>query len=153
MTLAGGTFDLNGKSEGTAASGGNGIGALTLTATSTIDFGSSAVQNNIVHFAGVGPHTLGGPDLLVIDWNGTALTGGGAERLLFSGLATDFTTQYAQSDVFFNGLMGYSVVQFTGYYEVTAIPEPGTWIAAFAAVVVIGSTQRRRLRALLAQTA
>jgi autotransporter-associated beta strand protein len=149
ITLAGGTFNLNGMSEGTAASGGSGIGALTLSATSTIDFGTSAIQNNIVHFGGVGPHTLGGPDLLITDWNGTPSSGGGPERLLFSGPITDFTSQYAQNDVSFNGLAGYSAVQFTGFYEITAVPEPSTWIAGGLAFVALAFSQRRRFSRLL----
>jgi PEP-CTERM motif-containing protein len=58
------------------------------------------------------------------------VTGGSGDRLLFSGLATDFTTALGQTDVSFNGVTGYFVDQFSGFYEVTGVPvpEPGTWL-------------------------
>ena len=85
-------------------------------------------------------------DLLITNWNGDPNAGGGPERLLFSGNEMDFRTQYAQGDVFFNGTMGYNIYQFGGYYEVTAVPEPGTWTGAALALIALGYTQRRRLR-------
>ena len=143
MTLAGGTLALGGKSEGTA--GTTGVGALTLTATSTIDFAVGAT-NSIIQFAGLGTHTAGAI-LQVINWNGTPNTGGGTERLLFAGTTTSFTSLYAQSDVLFDGLSGYSAVQFSGYYEIAAVPEPSTYIVGALALAAIGFQQARRLRA------
>ena len=77
------------------------------------------------------------------------MTGGRGDRLLFSGLATDFTTAFGQTDVSFNGVTGYVVDQFLGFYEVTAVPvpEPSTWIAAALALGAIGFSQRKRVRA------
>ena len=142
VTLGGGTFALNGFSEG--APGTNGVGALTLMANSTIDFAMGATSS-IIQFAGLTAHTpTTGPNLSITNWNGNADMGGGPERLLFSGSVADFTTQYAQSDVSFNGLTGYNAFQFEGFYEITAVPEPGTWIGAALALAAIGFTQRRR---------
>ena len=141
MTLAGGTFVLGGKSEG--AAGTTGIGLLTLTATSTIDF-SVGTTSSIVQFAGLGAHTAG-TLLQITNWDGTPGTGGGAERLLFTGTTTDFTSLFGQNDVTFNGLAGYDAVQFGGYYEIAAVPEPTTWIAAALALGALAFTQRRRL--------
>jgi hypothetical protein len=145
MTLNGGTLALGGKSEG--AAGTNGVGALTLTVTSTIDF-AVGVTSSVIQFAGLGTHT-GGTLLQITNWNGTPVTGGGTERLLFAGTTTSFTSLYAQSDVTFNGLAGYNAVQFAGYYEIAAIPEPSTWFAASFAFIAAGFHQRRRLRRLV----
>jgi len=48
MTLAGGTYMLNGVSEG--ATGAAGLGALTLTSSSIIDLSATS----LLHFAGSG---------------------------------------------------------------------------------------------------
>jgi autotransporter-associated beta strand protein len=145
MTLNGGTFALGGKLEG--AAGSTGVGALTLTATSTIDFAVGAT-NSIVQFSGLGTHTAG-TLLQIANWNGIPNTGIGTERLLFAGATGSFTSLYGQSDVTFNGVAGYTALQFPGYYEITAVPEPSTWFAASFAFVTAGFHQRRRLRQLL----
>ncbi len=147
ITLNGGTFNSGGLSEGAATASGAGMGALTLTANSTIDFGSGS---SILHFAGLGAHTpTVGPDLSIINWSGL-VSGGGTDQLLFTGSAMNFSATYDQSDVSFNGLSGYNLVQFTGFYEVTPVPEPSTWIGGTLALAAVGFTQRRRLRGLIA---
>lgn len=143
ITLAGGTFNTGGLSEGTATNGGAGVGALTLTLNSTIDFGAGS--SSIIQFAGLGPHIpTSGPDLAITNWNGVPQTGGSGDRLLFSGSTSAFMSQYSQSDVLFNGTAGYNLVQFSGFYEVTAAPEPSTWAAAALTLAVLAWTQRRR---------
>jgi autotransporter-associated beta strand protein len=147
MTLGGGEFNTGGLSErgGTLAAPTAGIGALTLTATSTINFGSG--DTSIIEFSGVGTHTAG-TILQITNWDGIAGTGGGTERLLFAGTASSFTSLYNQSDVSFNGVTGYFTDQFSGFYEVTAVPEPSTWIGGALAVGVLGWSQlRKRSRA------
>lgn len=122
LALSGGTFDLNGNSEGTAGTAG--LGNFTLSLTSTIDFGAGD-NGNILQFAGVDTHAAG--VLQIINWDGTANTGNGSERLLFMGTdVTAFTGLFTQSDVSFNGTLGYNAVQFGSYYEITAVPEPST---------------------------
>jgi fibronectin-binding autotransporter adhesin len=155
MTLAGGTFNTGGLSErsGTLAAPTAGIGALTLTATSTINFGSG--NTSIIEFSALGTHTLG-TILQITNWDGTPVTGGGTERLLFAGLATSFTTTYLQTEVSFNGTTGYAVDQFMGFYEVTgltAVPEPGTWFGGALAVGLLGWSQRRRVVQVVRRTA
>jgi autotransporter-associated beta strand protein len=141
INLAGGTFNTGGLSEGTASSTGAGVGALTLSANSTIDFGNGA---SILNFASLGAHTpVSGADLAILNWTGQ-FTGGGTDQLLFVGTPTDFTSKFDQSDVSFNGLTGYQIIPFTGYYEVAEIPEPGTWAAGLLVVGAVGFTQRRR---------
>jgi len=148
ITLAGGTFNTGGLSErgGTPAAPTAGVGALTLTANSTIDFGAGS--SSILEFAGIGTHMpLIGADLMITNWDGMPITGNGTERLLFAGTSSSFTTQYAQTDVFFDGLQGYAAVQFSGYYEITGlapVPEPATWISGALVVGLIGWTQLRK---------
>jgi autotransporter-associated beta strand protein len=146
MTLNGGTFNTGGLSEvnGPAGSRTPGIGALTLTANSTINFGTGS---SIIEFAGLGAHTpTVGPNLLILSWTGTPNVPGGTDQLLFAGLTSTFTSQFDQSDVSFNGVTGYNTFQITpSYFEVTAVPEPSTWAGAALALGVLGWSQRRRL--------
>ena len=156
LTLAGGTFNLGDKSEG--AAGTVGLGSLTLSASSTLDFGSNTAQGNVIEFAAGVTHTAG--TLAITDWNGTLFTGNGSERLLFAGTlgaAGSFDQQFAQNAVSFNGVQGYSAVQFgTGagaYYEITAVPEPTTWFAAFGLLGLVGYRERKRLSTLFSKAA
>lgn len=151
LTLAGGNFATNSVSEGTASATNTGLGALTLTANSTIDFGSGT--NSVLQFGGIGAHTpTSGPDLLVTNWThgvGPNPTGTAGDGLYFVGTSSSFLTQYAQSDVSFNGVAGYTVFDYVGYYEVaglTAVPEPGTWVAGALVCIGLVYTQRNRLR-------
>jgi hypothetical protein len=81
------------------------------------------------------------------------VTGGSGDRLLFAGSTIDFTSQYAQSDVSFNGKTGYVATQFSGFYEITEIPEPSTWLGAGLTLGAIGFSQRRRLSKLVKRSA
>ena len=144
--LSGGMLSLAGNSEGGA--GTTGVGALTLSATSTLDFGA-ATGSNLIQFAGLGTHT-GGTILKVTNWEGAPGSANGTDRLLFAGTATDFTNAYTQSEVSFNGTAGYGVLDFTGgYYEVYAIavPEPASYISASLFVAAMAwSYSRKRQR-------
>jgi autotransporter-associated beta strand protein len=155
VNMNGGTFNTGGFSEPNGGASGlatSAIGALTLTATSTIDFGTS--NTSILEFSGLGTHTAT-TVLQITDWDGVPLIGGSGDRLLFIGLATSFTTAYSQTEVSFNGTLGYTAVQFdplnNPYYEIVAtpVPEPGTWGAGALALLAIGYTQRRRFTRLL----
>jgi autotransporter-associated beta strand protein len=153
MNLAGGTFNTGGVSEvnGPAGSRTPGIGALTLSANSTIDFGSGS---SIIEFAGLGAHTATtGPDLAILNWTGTVNAPGGTDQLLFKGVISDFTGKFSQSDVSFNGVTGYNIFQITtgtnGYYEVTEVPEPSTWVAGALVFATLVISQRRRFNRAL----
>lgn len=139
MTLSGGTFSLNGQQEGTA--GSSGLGALTLTSTSTIDF-AIGLTSSLVQFGGVGAH-VPNTVLQLTNWDGI-IGGGGSERLLFAGVTSDFTTLYTQADVTFNGFAGYQAIQFVDFFEVTPVPEPSTWVAGTLALLAVGYTQLRK---------
>jgi hypothetical protein len=73
--------------------------------------------------------------------------------LLFAGTTTDFTSKYTQSEVSFNGVLGYDAIQFSGFFQVTPIPEPATWIGGALALAAVSYTQRRRLRSLVPRIA
>jgi autotransporter-associated beta strand protein len=145
VNLAGGTLNLGGLSEG--AAGTTGIGALTLTATSTIDFGDVAGVN-LIQFGGVGSHAAG-TVLNIENWQGIVGSFAMGDQLLFAGTSSSFTSLYSDpNSVLFNGVAGYGVHDFGSYYEVfsmTPVPEPGTWAAGFLTAGLIAWTQRRRL--------
>jgi len=146
LELSGGTLSMNGVSEGGA--GTTGVGALSLLANSTIDF-ASGITNSVIQFGAVGPHTVG-MILSITNWDGTAGSGGGPERLLFAGDPSAFSDQYSQTDVLFNNTLGYTLVDFGDYDEVTAVPEPATWIGGvfvFASIVVRQLRKRSRTAA------
>ncbi len=110
VTLNGGTFNTGGYSEPSGIASGastNYVGPLTLTATSTIDFGLS--NTSVLGFGDVGPHTSGAV-LQITNWNGTPFTGGSGDRLLFAGLAINFETKYLFNEVSFNGSPGYAAI-------------------------------------------
>lgn len=145
VTLNAGTLNLGGFSEG--AAGTSGVGALTLAYTSTLDFGTQGTSN-LIQFAGLGTHALG-TLLQITDWESIASGSNNSDRLLFAGTSTAFTAIYGQSDVSFNGILGYGVTDFGSYYEVyglgvTPVPEPATWAAGFLTLGVAGWHFRRR---------
>jgi hypothetical protein len=150
VALDGGTFATGGFSEpngGPSGQATSAIGPLTLSSTSTIDFGSS--NNSILEFSGLGTHTSGAI-LQITNWDGTPGSGGSGDRLLFVGLATNFATAYLPTEVSFNGVPGYFLVQFDilsdPYYEVTAIPEPATWIGGALGLGAIAFSRQQRRR-------
>lgn len=145
VALAGGVMDLNGKSEGSTSAAG--LGFLNVFASSTLDFGEGD-NANVVRFASINLHTAG-TVLSILNWNGVKWLGGGSEQLLFGGLAAEFTSLFGQNDVSFDGVSGYSTVQYSGYYEVVAVPEPGT-VALLGVTLLAGlrMVMRRRMAAV-----
>lgn len=146
VNLAGGTLDLNGLSEG--GGGGspsattNGVGLLTLSANSTIDFAIGATTSYF-QFSSVA-QSVNGTVLAITNWDGLA-AGGGTERLLFSGASTEFTDLFNQNEVSFNGTPGYAAIGFTGGYEIVPIPEPSIWMMGTFLLGLVGFRERRRL--------
>lgn len=140
MGLAGGTFALSGLSEG--AAGTNGVGSLTLSANSTLDFGNSGANtgsSNLIEFGGIGSHTAGSI-LAITDYDA------GSDHLFFAGSdASVFTSAFSQNDISFNGSSGYSAVSFGTYYEITPVPEPSTIFGALGLVGLLGFRERKRL--------
>jgi len=121
-TLNGGTIHLT---TGT-------LGALTLNATSTIDFGNIASGNNILTLGAVSSWTPG-QILNIWNWSGTPRTAGGTDQLLVSstsswGANLGSINFYSDSG---SSLIGGGGAMFVGG-ELVAVPEPSTWAAALA---------------------
>jgi autotransporter-associated beta strand protein len=141
MTLAGGTFAKGNFSEGTTSSVG--VGALTLTANSHIDFGTGTV--GVLTFANL---TVNSFTLTIDNWTGQYGQMGSAstDRLIFD---SDQSANLA--NFYFTGY-GAGAVEFAlggGFFEVVAaIPEPSTWVgAAFGLIgIAISYSQWRRRR-------
>ncbi len=158
VTLNGGRLQTGtaGTSEGAGGPGLtqpiSGLGLLTLTANSTIDFNTGSA--GLLSFAGLGTHTAGAT-LTIDNWNGnfngnafTAGIDGTHDRLIFGGAASSFASSFGQADISFTGFgLGYSAIQFdAGYYEIVPVPEPSTTalIGAVALCALIGYRERRR---------
>lgn len=140
-------MNLNGKSEGEA--GTHGVGALTLSATSRLDFGATS-GGNLIQFAGLGTHT--GAILQITNWEGTLGAANGTDRLLFAGAGTDFTSRYDQSQASFNSSLGYGIQNYSGFYEVygiSAVPETGTIAADPALLGFVAFRERKRLASIV----
>jgi uncharacterized protein (TIGR03382 family) len=147
-----------GSSEGTAAtmiggslSGTNavGLGALTLSETSTLDF-DSATGGSLLAFTSFAP---GAFTLNITNWNNSNFDG-----TQNSGLSTD-DRFVVQQDLATAGLLssinfgaGFTTTQLAlggGFYEIgglAAIPEPGTFFAAFGLLGLAMVGGRRRTR-------
>jgi autotransporter-associated beta strand protein len=146
INLAGGEIDTGGTSEGAATT--IGLGALTLSASSTIDFTGAAAT---LTFAS-GAYTSG--VLTINNWSGLANTAGidGIhDRLIFAGDNTArlaFLGAFSQSDIAFTGFgSGYAALQFdANYFEVVPVPEPSALVAATALLGLIGWREGRRRR-------
>jgi len=136
LILGGGTLDLGGLSEGSAST--EGLGALILSVTSTIDYGTLDFLANDLRFRSAGART-GGAALQITDFDF------GTDRLLFStGTIGNFTATYGQGDVSFNGITGYNAISFGGGFEVVPVPEPATIFGALGLLGLVGYRERRR---------
>lgn len=142
LTLNGGTFARGVFSEGTINAAG--LGALNLTAAgSHLDFGTGSV--GVLNFASFAPGTF---TLTIDNWTGSAATMGTGltDRLLFasnqSGNLGNFTfTGFATGAVQFD--LG------NGFFEITPVPEAGTWFSGSLVLALILFHHRRQLRQLV----
>jgi autotransporter-associated beta strand protein len=147
MTLNGGTFAKSGFSEGGINAAG--VGALTLTAGSQLDFGTGAV--GVLTFASFTP---GAYALTIANWTGTAnMAGtGSTDRLIFNSDQSGNLNSFL-----FTGYAG--AVEFNlgnGYYEitpVTAVPETSTWLAGALSLGALGLHLALRRRAATRRSA
>jgi autotransporter-associated beta strand protein len=152
ITLAGGTIAKGNFSEGAMKTVG--LGALTLTSDSFIDFGTGTV--GVLTFASL---TLGTDPLVdfstlkVLNWTGVNGVVGTAstDRLIFD---SDQSANLA----FFDFGPAYSgAIEFnlgSGFFEVVPVPEPSTWAAGVLALGALGyAVRKRRARATPARAA
>jgi len=142
ITLGGGTFAKGNFSEGSAGTAG--AGALILSATgSHLDFGTGTV--GVLTFASL---VAGGHTVTIDNWTGTIATVGNGltDRLIF---ASDQSGNLGSFN--FTGF-GPGAVEFNlggGYFEVTAVPEAGTYFSGSIVLALILLHHRKQLRQLL----
>ena len=123
LNLAGGTLDLNDFSELLAS--------LSVSGSSTIDFGHLGGGSNLIDFSAIGTHAGGVLQLWDYDF--------GRDHLYFSVLdpstfMSTFRSLYLPTDICFDGLCGYNIVSVnsiasgTSNFEIVsdAVPEPTT---------------------------
>lgn len=146
MTLNGGTYMLNGVSEGTTAAGGAGLGALTLTSSSIIDLTGT---NPSLHFAASNGQPWSGT-LSIWNWNGTVTTGNGVEQIAFGSNNGGLTAAQLGEISFFSGngtgFLGTARFAPDVDGEIIPVPESSTWVAGALALLVAGYTHRRSFR-------
>ena len=144
LALAGGTLSMQGLSGASET-----LGALTLSADSTIDFGTG--DTNSLTFSSV---SLGLFHLAVTHWTGTYYTAGettdhgpaSEDRLLFSSLSL---TGAELAQISFYNDAGVFIgtgkqISFGGTPEIVPVPEPATIFGALALVGLAGWRERRR---------
>jgi|GEM_PF-3437608 len=147
VTLAGGTFATGGFDEGSATTVG--LGALILSASSFLDFGSGSGSQLL--FASLGSHT-GGTTLSILNWDGPGGIAGGPtdDRLMFAGDDTArlaFLGAFGSSEISFNGTPGFDAIQFdVAHFEIVPIPEPSATalLGGVALFGLVGFRERRR---------
>jgi fibronectin-binding autotransporter adhesin len=156
----GGTFATGGLSEGArptnsgATNGAAGMGALTLQSTSSvsramIDFLTGANGSTLAFSSLVGGN---GAFLDIKNWTGTPFTDDsstGNDRLLF-GIDPGLTAAQLANVRFFDDSGAFigagEIIGYGNMFELVAVPEPSTWLAAALALGAIGFSQRKRLR-------
>jgi fibronectin-binding autotransporter adhesin len=137
-TRNGATLPLSGSTVG--------LGALTLTANSTLNFDLLSTGGvGTLTFASLAPGTF---TLNILNWSSnanfttqTSGVDGTDDRLIFGG------SPPASTSITFNGAPSAFLVLDPGFYEVvplTPIPEPSTWIGAALALGAVGVMSRRR---------
>jgi fibronectin-binding autotransporter adhesin len=131
VILSGGTLATDGLDED--------LGALTLAANSVIDFGAGS--DSVLTFASASGTWTGTLDIL--NWSGTAYTGGGAEQLRFTSDPTAYLSQ-----ITFAGIAGAVAIDNGTYFEVVPVPEPATVAGALGLLGVAGWWERRRWASL-----
>ena len=131
------------------------MGALTLQITSsvsraTIDFLTGANGSTLAFSSLVGGY---GAFLDIKNWTGTPFTDDSAtgnDRLLF-GVDPGLTAAQLSNVRFFDDSGAFigagEIIGYGNMFELVAIPEPSTWLAAALALGAIGFSQAKRLRA------
>ena len=148
--LAGGTLSMAGLSSASET-----LGALTLSANSTLDFGAG--NTNSLTFASL---SLGSFNLVVTHWTGTYYTAGETtdhsngtqDRLLFTTDPNLNATQLAQIS-FYNDAGVFigtgKEISFGGIPELAPVPEPSTVFGGLIVLGLVGWRERKTLARLV----
>ncbi len=163
-TYSGGTASGGGTATGgTATPGSNpnaqGVGGLTLSGNSTLDFGSGKSTQVFGAFdptnGGASNYTLNIANYTTTTTNilvGTSGTDGSDDRLVFNeGGANggNGLTSAQLADITFGGVQDAGQIFLgNGYYEVGAVPEPTTILGGLLLVGFLGYRERRRMKGL-----
>lgn len=144
MTLSGGTYATNSHNQDAGL-----LGTLTLTATSYIDFGASSTSK--IYFANSsgtsGSWTPTG-DLILLNWNGTPIVGGGNTQIYFGNNNSGLTnSQLAR--IWFSNPTGFAPGFYQGILlstgELVPVPEFSTYMGAIALIIfTLGYECKRR---------
>ena len=130
MSLGGGKIQF-GAAVAEGSSSAVGVGALTLTANSTLDFAGFA--GTITFASGFSPGTF---TLAVTNWvSGSHLYFNESESANLS----SFTVNGLAAQQFFTG----------SFYEIVAVPEPGTIAAGLSLLAFLAVRERKRLASLV----
>jgi autotransporter-associated beta strand protein len=147
MTLAGGTFNINGFTEGSSTTAG--VGSLTLSASSTLNLGSGAA---LVAFTNSASSTwTSSLSLSVVGWNGS-VNGGGIDRIFFGTTSSGLTTtqlseiRFVDPTGFAAGTYGAKLLSSGELVPFIAVPEPSTVAAGAALSLLVGFEAWRRRR-------
>ena len=135
VNFNGGTLNTGGFSDT--------VGALTLTANSVLDFGTT----NNVHLQFSSAAWTGGA-LTVNNWTGTDFATGNPDQFLVASagpLDSSFVAQISFTG-HGPGAVAYSVGG--GLYEIVAVPEPTTVLGAVGLLAFLAYRERRRVRRL-----
>jgi autotransporter-associated beta strand protein len=131
IALAGGTFDTGGFSET--------VGKLTLSASSTLNFGSGP---SLLTFDGTS--SLGSSTLTILNWTGVIGAAGGTDRLLFDN--SSFVGGTSTNQILFNIGGAYYTADFKtidgntveAVAGMSVVPEPSTIFAVGLLGLLIG---------------
>ena len=149
ITLAGGTFNTAGLSET--------VGALTLTASSIIDFAAGA---SVLTFGDSTAASWGTNRLSIYNWSGNPFTGAGSDQLRFLGNGLT-AAQLAQID-FYSGTTletklsitpTFTANGFVGSFgEVVPVPEPSSVFLAMGLLGMACLREEKMARSLASAT-
>ena len=133
LTMGGGAFSAGGKNQS--------MGALGMTASSIIMFGSAA--NTTISFSGAAPTFTASTVLNVSDWQGNDVADGGTSTDIFH-LGTATTAELADIEVNGNaGTLGEVFLDGSGNLEV--VPEPSTLaLGALGGLGMLWMVKRRK---------
>ncbi len=130
LALAGGKLNTGGFSDQ--------LGALTIQASSTIDFGTT---NNVhLQFSSA---AWGGGTLNVANWTGSAIAANNADQLLFSGAVSNDVLNHIAFAGYGPGAIAFD--RGNGLYEVAPVPEPATVFGALGLAGFVAFRERRRI--------